>query len=131
MMNREAFVRAQDEHLDIMIALAFDLDDAEAVQQLSETDDPPLTTDDESHHNYQHGNNDDQSLRCGCHLLLLLFAFDFGIQTHINIAHNSLPFFVFPPDHVAPAGSATYTVYFRKYLNARVLSLPSIGLFIA
>ena len=47
MMNREAFVRAQDEHLDIMIALAFDLDDAEAVQQLSETDDPPLTTDDE------------------------------------------------------------------------------------
>ena len=48
MMNREAFVRAQDEHLDIMIALAFDLDDAEAVQQMSETDDPPLTTDDES-----------------------------------------------------------------------------------
>ena len=47
MMNRESFVRAQNEHLDIMIALAFDLDDAEAVQQLSETDDPPLTTDDE------------------------------------------------------------------------------------
>ena len=48
MKNRDAFVHAQDEHLDIMIALAFDLDDAEAVQQLSETDDPPLTTDDES-----------------------------------------------------------------------------------
>ena len=47
MKNREAFIHAQDEHLDIMIALAFDLDDAEAVQQLSETDDPPLTTDDE------------------------------------------------------------------------------------
>lgn len=48
MKNREAFVHAQDEHLDVMIALAFDLDDAEAVQQLSETDDPALTADDES-----------------------------------------------------------------------------------
>lgn len=48
MKNRDAFVRAQDEHLNVMIALAFDLDDAEAVQQLSETDDPALTADDES-----------------------------------------------------------------------------------
>lgn len=35
--------RYADEHLDTMIALAFDLDDAEAVQELAQTPDPELS----------------------------------------------------------------------------------------
>ena len=74
MKNRDAFVHAQDEHLDIMIALAFDLDDAEAVQQLSETDDPPLTTDDES--------RAPATLRAAaCLLLLLTVSFSVAFAT--------------------------------------------------
>lgn len=46
MKSNAAFTHVQDEHLDTMIALAFDLDEAEAIQQLVEEADPSLSADD-------------------------------------------------------------------------------------
>lgn len=43
MKTNGAFTHVQDEHLDTMIALAFDLDDAEAVQKLVEEADPAVS----------------------------------------------------------------------------------------